>query len=230
MPVSAVLALWLGAVRAGRAGPEDLADAVRDKDPRHLVVGFAERGTLDLHELPGALSGPVTLALPAPGDPLGLGGPQAFNSAALEAGQAVVAGAVGLVPFVDARTVLWQAHPAAAAPWVDARETAADLRLTLAEVTRRLVDLDVAAWQPAIPDLLLNLRHREPLPLPPGYDARKAETAARAVLCLDIVALARGEDGLAVSTYEIEHRRGALDRAARRALVGACSSGTADPG
>ena len=94
-------------------------------------------------------------------------------------------------------------------------------------MTRRLVDLDVAAWQPEIPDLLLNLRHRPPLPLPPGYDARRVETAERAVLCLDIVDLARAGDGGAVSAYEMEQRRAALDdldRAARRALVGACSS------
>ena len=74
-------------------------------------------------------------------------------------------------------------------------------------MTRRLVDLDVASWQPDIPDLLMNLRHRAPLPLPPGYDARRVETVERAVLCLDIVELARSEDGGAVSAYEMEHRR-----------------------
>jgi hypothetical protein len=138
-----------------------------------------------------------------------------------------VAGAFGLVPEVDARTVVWRAHPAARAPWVDERESAAELKLALADVTRRLVDLDVAAWQPDIPDLLLNLRHRSPLPLPPGYDTRRVETAERAVLCLDILDLARADDGGAVTAYEMQHRRAALDdlaRATRRALVGACSS------
>ena len=91
--------------------------------------------------------------------------------------------------------MVWRAHPAGRVPWVDERETASELRLTLLEVTRRLVDLDVAAWQPDIPDLLLNLRHRAPLPLPPGYDARRIETVDRAVLCLDIVDLARAGDG-----------------------------------
>ena len=85
----------------------------------------------------------------------------------------------------------------------------------------------MAAWQPEIPDLLLDLRHRAPLPLPPGYDARRVETTERAVLCLDIVELARVGDGGAVSAYEMDRRRVALDdldRAARRALVGACSA------
>ena len=81
----------------------------------------------------------------------------------------------------------------------------------------------MASWQPDIPDLLMNLRHRRPLPLPPGYDARRVETVERAVLCLEIVELARAGEGGAVSSYEMEQRRGALgdlDRAARRALVG----------
>ena len=93
-------------------------------------------------------------------------------------------------------------------PWVDERETAIELRTTLAEVTRRLVDLDVASWQPEIPDLLMNLRHRPPLPLPPGYDARRVETVERAVLCLEIVELARAGEGGAVSAYEMDQRRG----------------------
>ncbi len=227
LPASAVLASWLGAVRAGHAGPDDLAAAVRGDDPRHLVAGMPGHEVLELHQLPAALSGPITLALPAPGDPVGLGGPPELTYAAMEAAEAVVSGAVGLVPQVDARTVVWRAFPADPVPWVDERETASELRIALADVTRRLVDLDVAAWQPDIPDLLLNLRHRAPLPLPPGYDARRVETVERAVLCLDILELARVSDGGAVTSYEMDRRRVALadlDRAARRALVGACSA------
>ena len=226
LPVSVVLATWLDAVRAGHVGPDELADAVRDQDPRHLVVGLPERGVLELAELPAALPGPLSLALPAPGDPLGLGGPATLTTAALEAGQAVVAGPVALVPEVDARTVVWRAHRADPAPYVDARETASVLRTTLLEVTRRLVDLDVAAWAPGIPNELMNLRHRAPLPLPPGMDPRLVESIERGVLCLEVVELARVGEGGAVSAYEIAQRRAALadlDRAARRALVGACT-------
>ncbi len=229
LPASAVLATWLAAVRAGHVGPDDLADAVRGTDPRHLVSGLPDRDVVELHELPAALSGSISLALPAPGDLLGLGGPPDFNLAALDAGEALVVGSVGLVPELDARTVFWRAHGVGRVPWVDERETAAELRLVLADVTRRLADLDVAAWQPEIPDLLLNLRHRTALPLPPGHDLRRTETTERAVLCLEIVELARADVGIAVSTYDMERRRVALadlDRAARRALVGACSSWT----
>ncbi|MET0839664.1 MAG: hypothetical protein ABWY19_12830 [Marmoricola sp.] len=234
MPLAAVLATWLDATRAGDVGPDDLAATVRGDAPRHLVSGLDTRGrtgdVLELVELPTALDGPVSLALPVPGDPVGLGGPAEFNLAAIDAGQAVVVGDVGLVPLEDARTVVWHAFPAGPVPWVDERETAIELRTTLVEVTRRLVDLDVASWQPDIPDLLMNLRHRPRLPLPPGYDARRVETIDRAVLCLDILALARTSEGGAVSAYEMDRRRdalGDLDRAARRALVGACSGRSA---
>jgi hypothetical protein len=47
------------------------------------------------------------------------------------------------------------------------------------------------------------------------------------VLCLDIVELARADEGGAVSAHEMDRRRAALDdldRAARRALVGASAS------
>jgi hypothetical protein len=226
LPVAAVLATWLDASRAGDVGPDDLADAVRGDDPRHLVTGLGDDTTLELHELPAALDGPISLALPVPGDPVGLGGPDPFNLAAIDAGQAVVVGSVGLVPTEDARTIVWTAFPADRVPWVDERETAIELRTTLAEVTRRLVDLEVASWQPEIPDLLMNLRHRPRLPLPPGFDVRRVDTLERALLCLEVVALARSGEGGAVSSYEMEQRRAALgdlDRAARRAVVGACS-------
>lgn len=234
LPLSATLALWLDAVRAGLAGPDELADAVRGDDPRHLVVGArvaagspgADTDVLELVAVPLTLTGPLSLALPAPGDPVGLGGPAATNRAALEAGEAVVCGDVALVPEDDARTVVWRALPAGRAPYVDERETARALRLALTEVTTRLVELDVASWGPEVPDLLMNLRHRAPLPLPPGIDDRRRETLERAVLCLEIVHLASGDDGGSVTALEADARRtalGHLDRAARHALVGACT-------
>ncbi len=126
------------------------------------------------------------------------------------------------------RTVLWRAYDVGPVPYVDERETALELRTALVEVTGRLVDLDVASWQPEIPDLLMNVRHRSRrLPLPPGLEPRRLETVERAVLCLEIARLALADDGGAVTSYEMSQRRGALgdlDRAARRALVGACSA------
>ena len=46
----------------------------------------------------------IRLVLPAPGDPRGLPGPGDFAGAALLAGEAVVAGGLGLIPEVRTHT------------------------------------------------------------------------------------------------------------------------------
>jgi hypothetical protein len=230
LPRSLVLACWLQACVRGLVSPDEMADAVRGEDPNHLVV--IGDGVAPLVALPGQVCGAgataAQLALPAPGDPVGLAGPAAFNTAALEAGEGLLlpGAGIGLVPRLDARTVVWQAMPAHAAPVLDPGEAGATLRRALLQVTDRLAVLDVAAWRPEIPDLLMNLRHRDEPPLPPGLAPRRVEAIERAALCLTVVRLALEDDGGAVSSYEMQQRRdalGDLDRAARRALVAAGS-------
>jgi hypothetical protein len=233
LPPGARLALWLNACLRGSIGPDDFADAVRAGDPQHLVVGWLGAGDVTpLVELPAAVlraSGTTAaLALPVAGDLLGLRGPSAFNADALDAGEAVVlpGSGRGLVPDVDARTVLWQCSPAEAAPPLDPSEAGRQLRQALVATTTELTRLDVASWQPEIPDLLMNARHRPPLAVPPGVPPRLAEDLDRAVLCLDIVAVALHDEGGAASAYEIAERRRCLtdlDRSARRAIVAVCS-------
>jgi hypothetical protein len=231
LPRSALLACWLEACLHGRVSPDQLVDAVRSDDPQHLLLR-SDGTAVPLLEAPGRLAAlgarSARLALPAPGNPIGLAGPPAFNAAALDAGEAVLlpGTGTGLVPRLDARTVIWQLLPAEGGAPADPAEAGTTLRQTLLQVTDRLVALDVASWQPEIPDLLMNLRHRDGLPLPPGIGPRRVETAERAVLCLQIVRLATADEGGAVSSYEMGQRRAALadlDRAARRALVAACS-------
>ncbi len=236
LPGSATLALWLDACLRGLLGPDDFAAAVRGDDPQHLVVGWpgVEDGfTLDL--VPGRLGAAgatrLSLALPIAGDPLGLKGPPAFNADALDAGEAIVfttpTQSWGLVPTTDARTVLWQAQPAELAPLLDPGEASRTLRQVLLDVTAELVRLDVASWQPEIPDLLLNLRHRRGLELPPGTPAERVDALERAVLCAEIVDLALADAGGSVTAYEMEARRRCLtelDRAARRTIVAVCSA------
>lgn len=235
LPRSASLSLWLRACLRGEVGADDFASAVRDGDPQHLVVGWPDRPeAVPLLELPGLvrrLEDPaISVALPIPGDPLGLAGPAAFNADAVEAAEAVVlagrSGSVGLIPEMDARTVLWQASYAEAALVLDPGEAARTLRQTLLHATAELVRLDVASWQPEIPDLLLNLSHRPDLPLPPGVDPIAVETLERSTLCLEIIDLARADDGGAITTHEVAARSRCLtelDLAARRALVAFCS-------
>jgi hypothetical protein len=222
----------LNAVLRGTAGPDDFAHAVRGDDPQHLVVDWPTAAPLSLEQLPSTVlraSGTAArLALPVAGDLLGLRGPADFNIAALEAGEAVVlAGTgIGLVPELDARTVLWRARPAEPAPVLDHGDEGRLLRQALVSTTAELARLDVASWQPEIPDLLMNVRHRPDLALPPGTGPRACEDLERAVLCLEIVGLALRDEGGAASSYEIAERRRCLtdlDRAARRVTVAVCS-------
>jgi hypothetical protein len=232
LPRSAQLALWLNAALRGSVGPDDFAEGVRGADPQHLVVDWPTGTTLVLSELPAAArsvaSTGARLALPIAGDLLGLRGPAAFNTLAVDSGEAVVleGAALGLVPSLDARTVLWQTGPAEAAPALDRAEESRMLRQVLVTTTTELARLDVATWQPEIPDLLMNVRHRPDLPLPPGVDARSVEDLERADLCLQVVDLALRDDGGATSAYEMGERRRCLtdlDRAARRVVVAVCS-------
>lgn len=235
LPRSALLALWLNAVLDGSVGPDDFADTVRADDPQHLVLCWPDAsGPLSLAQLPGALrrldGTRAALAMPAPGDPLGLAGPAVFNTAAVDLGEAVVLVGprpIGLLPELDARTVVWSAVHAEVPALLDPFEEGRLLRQVLLEATAELVRLDVASWQPEIPDLLLNLRHRESLPTPPGMPVRAIETLERADLCSEIVALAHRDDGGAVSSSEVAARSRCLndlDVAARRALVAVCSA------
>ena len=170
----------------------------------------------------------ASLALPVAGDLLGLRGPGEFNTLAVDAGEAIVLDGIhlGLVPGLDARTVVWRARPAEPVPVLDRAEEGRQLRQALVTTTAELTRLDVASWQPEIPDLLMNVRHRPDLPLPPGTGPRAAEDLERAALCLEIVDLALRDEGGAASAYEMTERRRCLtdlDRAARRVAVAVCS-------
>lgn len=230
LPVSGLLAVWLGACLDGHAHPEEMTQALAD-DRLHLVTGLDDEPSSLLLAL-GALrrlgATGAALALPVPGDLAGLAGPRAFNERALEEGEAVLVPGtgLGLLPEIGDDLAIWHAAPAERPRPLDPQEAGATLRTTLIEVTHRLVELDVAHWQPDIVDALGNLHHRSPAPLPPHFAPARVATVERAVLCREIVALARASEGGAVSAFEIDARQAALqplDSAARHALVAACS-------
>lgn len=230
VPPSLTLTVFLEAAHLGRATATDVVQRVQDDAPNALVV-LPHGGVHPLVDAIGTWLGEgvrAVLALPVPGDLTGLAGPAPLNQAALDAGEAVLLPrlGLGLVPTDDARTQVWQGYDAAAPPYLDPGEASRALRLALLAATQRLVDLDVARWQPEIPDLLLNLHHRQATALPRHWDGRRVETVERALLCRRIVELALQDEGGAVSAHEMEQRRGALrdlDAASRRALVAACS-------
>jgi hypothetical protein len=231
LPLSGRLAWWGTAWLRGHVVADLVVDAVLAGDATHVVAGLpGVDGPVPLARALGELrvagAGAVGLALPVAGDPVGLGGPPAFNAAALAAGEAAVAGRSGLVPVRVGAAVEWTAYDAAPRPLDDVGEADRGLRRALTDAATVLADLDVARWRPEAADALMDL-HRPPRLRPaPGTPPRCVDLAARALQAGAIVDLALADDGGAVSASEADLRRGALTplaTAARRALVAACS-------
>ncbi|WP_344594568.1 hypothetical protein [Actinomadura vinacea] len=248
------LVAWGNAWLTGHVGLDEGVDAVEKIAGPQIVSGvtFAVAGSgaappgevqlrsglgdLRVHGLSG-----LRLALPAPGDPLGLTGPPGFNRAAIDAGAAVIAvlpdRTVGLVPAEDRRGssyvgVRWEAHDTApGTPDVPALPDA-DRQLTLAmrEATEVLLTVDdVAGVPPEITDTLADLRDpdRGDHPLAPGYPQRAHRVAALAGRLALVVELARSMDDQGLTADQMRRRAEALrllDRAVRRARVAACNS------
>jgi hypothetical protein len=232
LAVSGRVAWWGTSWLRGHIVADELLDALLADSVSHVVGGLGEGGPQPILT---ALARLRTLgatgfgaAFPAEGDPVGLGGPADFNADALEVGEAVVAvgAGIGLTPRAVGPTYEWQARPAAVRQLPDVGEADRALRAALLESARDLAALDVARWRPEVADRLLNLRHRAALVAPPGVPPRCVDLAARGLQALDIAELALEDDGGAVTAAEISARSAALrplERAARRALVAACS-------
>lgn len=233
LPVSARLAWWGTAWLRGQVVTDLLLDAVFGDDATHVVAGLpGAEGTdtlvVALGRLRSAGATGFGAAFPAEGDPVGLGGPPPFNHDALEAGEAVVVTGtgLGLVPERTGGAVVWVAQPAQRRQLPDVGEAGRELRAALLDAAGSLARLDVARWRPEVADQLMNLRHRDGVPAPPGVPEACADLVSRGLQAAAIVELALEDDGGAVTAYDAAERRAALrplERAARRALVAACS-------
>jgi len=243
---SARFVTWARAWRAGTVSYDDVADETVG-DEEHLVADAPGTWTdIPLREAVRALSrlhpDEIRLVLPAPGDPRGLPGPGPFTAAALEAGEGVMAGRLGLVPLVRTHTsgsgdtfeiVVWQAYamPEASLSLVEpsAADAEAELSSALAEATATLTRLDVAAWRPELAGALAALRRPDNgTDLPPGFSPRARRLFARASVLDRVLALAAEvAPGGAINGFEAQQRDAALKPltvACRRALVAACNS------
>lgn len=227
LPVSATLAWWATGWLRGLVVTDLVLDAVAADDRLHRGQdGEPLLGLLGRLRAAGA-SG-CGLALPVEGDPLGLGGPPELTEAALEVGEAAVAPEAGLalVPEEAVEVVTWRLLPALPRQLPDVGEADRELRRTTIETADALAELDVARWRPEAADLLQGASAPKAPGAPDGTPPRCVELARRALLAEAIVGLALGDDGAAISASEMGMRRSALDplaRAARRALVAACS-------
>ncbi|WP_078965800.1 hypothetical protein [Streptomyces aureocirculatus] len=250
-PRSGRLAAWGNALLAGLVSPDDAVHAIVGDDAVHRVEGLPGESapvglSLALGRLRSLGATGLRVALPAPGHPLGLSGPPAFNERALEAEEAVVASGApyGLVPEVTEAgpegaaeaadvhvEVVWHCLPVRAAPPADVPslgEAERELADALREATEVLARLDVAASGPVAQAAIDAYRARsEPGRelLAPGYPPRAVrvlELAQRVGLLIS-VAYENGHGG-AVSASQMGARAQALrpvERVARRAQVAA---------
>ncbi|TWD83893.1 hypothetical protein FB561_5062 [Kribbella amoyensis] len=227
--------VWTNAMLTGACDPDTAAHRILGDDVGHHVSGLAAHPTpatlpVALNLLRAAGAKQAFLALPIPGDPIGLAGPPSFNESALEAGEAVVlAGAeIGLVPAYVGPAVQWSVLPAASPSPADFGEADRGLRAALIQAADSLAELDVAKWKPEIADALIDIRKigsGKGDDLAPGYEPRAVKTAATARRCLAIADAALDDDGAAITGADADARRRTLlelAAAARRALVAAC--------
>jgi len=238
LPLSARFALWFSAWAAGRASLDDCRDAIVGHDAAHDVA-LAIDDDPQVQSLIIALgmlrrrgASGAGIALPVPGDPLGLAGPGSFNVEVVEAGEGVVLdGAdLGLVPQRVGAGVMWTCYPAVSRRQLpDPSEADTTLRATLLRTTDQLAELDVARWRPEVADELITLRRpvsSADQEFPDAMAPRAVRLAVLAVRCRAIVELALVDEGGSITAAEADARRRALtplDHAARRGLVAACA-------
>lgn len=234
LPLSARFALWFSAWLAGEVSLDAARDAIVADDAAHDLLGLPGEPDpvpviVGLGRLRAEGARAAGIALPAPGDPLGLAGPGAFNVDVIDVGEGVVLeGAdLGLVPRRTGRGVVWTCYPATSRRQVpDPGEADSALRQALLSASRMLVDLDVARWRPEVADELMALRAATDLAVPGTMAPRAVRLASLAARCRVIVDLALEDDGGSVTAHEADARRAALlplDHAARRGLVAACA-------
>jgi hypothetical protein len=250
-PRSGRLVAWGNAWLGGHTSPDHAADGVRGRDDQHLVVGVdgEDSGgiTLALGRLRAMGVTGLRLALPAPGHPLGLTGPAAFNERALGVGEAVltVGGpSLGLLPDVvrhgtsddELVRVVWRTHQVDEGVPADVpqlRDAERELTAGLRDTTELLLRMDVAGGGPAVQRALEAYRkRRQPELLAPGYQPRAVRVLQSARQVRSLLALASTSDGAAVSAGEMAAREAAmrpLARAARRATVAAYNALVDEP-
>jgi len=252
LPVSLRLAWWGTSWLRGHLSPDELLDGVLGHgmaaDAVHTVAGLAALGLGGPEGSQPLLTGLGRLraegatsygaAYPVEGDLVGLGGPPDLNAAAIDEGEAViVAGStgatVGLVPVRVGASVTWTAYAARRRQLPDVGDADRALRAALPRAADTLAALDVARWRPEVADLLMNLRHRDPVDAPPGVPSRCLDLAGRALHLAAVVELALVDDGGSVTAAEMSARRAALSdlaRATRHALTAAASPDAWPPG
>ncbi|WP_375481430.1 hypothetical protein [uncultured Jatrophihabitans sp.] len=202
---SGALAAWAQAWLVGRLSLDEVLDATTGDDAPHQVVGLAgfdEPVTLREALVAWRRTGAAPrLVLPAPGDVRGLPGPAPLRAAALDAGEAVVAPGLALVPEVTVHTpssapptVVWTAFVAEALPHdhLDLREAQYDLTTTIRESASALATAGVGGSSADVATLLSGARRAgDQVNVPPDHPSSAVallSQAERLQAVLDLVA------------------------------------------
>ncbi|MFP5345485.1 MAG: hypothetical protein ACLGIA_00425 [Actinomycetes bacterium] len=224
LPRSVRFAAWTSALVRGDVPLEDALTAIQGTDEPHAVSGADDASTALSNALRwlAGVAGQVGVALPVPGNLLGLPGPPEFNAAALEAGESVLVelddgardvkppawaalgtSTLGLVPdttefgswLEPGCLVTWRAHPTHRRRVVDLAslsEAERALREAMLTATEALGALDVARWREDAAERIAAVRNG-------GLDRRvvPASTAPRALRVLASAARVRAIVSLA---------------------------------
>jgi hypothetical protein len=248
---AALLVAWGTSFLHGGATVDRVVRLVEDADEPHHVHDTSADDARTLGEALLALRqagwGALRLALPEPGDPLGLVGPPATNERVLAAGEAAIGVPLGqhadsagtvpaLVPQVstfgppgdEGHLVAWQVLPARRRqPDIpDRRQAERELTAAIQETTEALGSLDGALWAADTGDAARRVRGgARPLLLPDDAGPGAEMLAQQALTVLRILDAAPTA-GDALTSHTAVARQSALAplrRAARRALVAAVS-------
>lgn len=226
------LAVWGRAFLSGDAAPDDVLEAVTGDDAPHGLTAAPDGGPdLDAVVGPGALldllaafrreTSPPRLVLPAAGDVRGLPGPAPFRSAALDAGEAVVFGGLGVVPEVvsyypssaptDVTWWLYRVEPVAP-DHQQLSEAQFDLATAIRESASTLAAAEVGRWRDELSGSLADARRAgERLVLPAGYPSRAVALLAQAERLQAVLDLAAEDPvGGAVDQHGVGVRSAAL--------------------
>ncbi|MQA62921.1 MAG: hypothetical protein GEU86_15835 [Actinophytocola sp.] len=230
---SATFAVWTAAWLSGRAASDDVLDSLAVWGERHEVV--AADTVADALQLPAWPQPPAppaqllatlrkcgartaTLALPAPGDVRGLGGPGPLVDAALDSGEATLFAdiGIGLVPHTVAEGVLrWTVYPIprnAPVEHVGISEAEHELTEAVRTSAATLAALDVARDRADAHDALK--AHLSAIPRsawPSGMPGRSLRVLQRATEIAGILELANADDpGGALSAGSAAQRAEAL--------------------
>jgi hypothetical protein len=234
VPAAASVSCWLNAWLCGSAPADSVIAGLTGSGPAEFALPDGSpplSAALLLGELRRWGAVRSSLAMPVPGDLLGLGGPAAFNADALEVGEAVVIHGpdVGLVPIGAGPVRRWRGSAAAPPSYLPGvAESDVQLRAAIREAAEKLAQLDVSAWGPDVADALMNVRASSRFDRPMWFPSGRAtQAAATALRIISVADLADQVDSGPLTAAEIAERSAALRplaAAARQALVAACSA------